>query len=60
MLRALTQPAALPIDVALARQHVKQDIDFDDVLLRGYIGAASNAAESQTERTLLATRWQLV
>lgn len=59
MLEPITTPAGLALDVTEARQHVKQDVDFDDVLLFGMIASATEAAESETERTLLARRWRL-
>lgn len=60
MLQILTQPAGLPIDIALARLQVNQDLTTDDALLRVAIQGASNFAESQIERALLATRFRLV
>lgn len=60
MLQVITPPSAKPIDIAEARQHVKQDITADDSLLGIYIGAAMNFAESETERALMATRFRLV
>lgn len=60
MLKLITAPTALPIAVEEARLHVKQDVTDDDPLLRIYIKAAAQAAESQTERTLLASRFCLV
>ena len=60
MLQTIIAPTALPIDVAEARLQVKQDITFEDLLFNVWIGAAAQFAESQTERTLLATRFRLV
>lgn len=60
MLQIVTLPTAQVLDIAEARLHVKQDISAEDSLLRIYIGAATQFAESQTERTLLATRYRLV
>lgn len=60
MLQVITPPNAKPVDLAEARQHVKQDITTDDPLLSIYIGAAVNFAESETERAIMATRFRLV
>lgn len=60
MLQIIQSPAGLPISVDEARLQVKQDITADDPLLRRAIGSAAQFAESQTERTLLATRFRLV
>lgn len=60
MLQTITLPTALPIAVEEARLQVRQDITADDPLLRRAIGSAGRFAESQTERTLLATRFRWV
>lgn len=59
-LKPILLPTALPLSVDLARLQVKQDITADDPLLKIAIVSAAAFAESQTERTLLATRFSLL
>lgn len=42
------------IELALVKQHLRIDHDYDDALLGSYIGAALSAFESFTNRTLVA------
>lgn len=59
-LKTLTAPFAAPIHVAEARLHVKQDIADDDAVLAVCIGAARDTAESETERALVSTKFELL
>lgn len=42
------------IELALVKQHLRIDHDYDDVLLGSYIGAALSAFETFTNRALIA------
>lgn len=59
-LQTLIAPAARPMDVVEARQHVRQDLTDDDASLRGLIAAATTFAQTECHRTLIATRYKLV
>ena len=59
-LQLISPPGALPMDVAEARHHVRQDADFDDVKLRGLLSAANAFAITNTHRAIVASVWQLV
>ena len=53
-------PAALPMSVIEARDHVRQDLTSDDAQLDAYIRAATEFAQGECQRTLIATRYRLV
>ena len=53
-------PAALPMSVIEARDHVRQDLSSDDAQLDSYIRAATEFAQAECQRTLIATRYRLV
>lgn len=58
-LSTLIPPAAMPLDVADARTHVRQDLTDDDATLLGCIRAARSFAQTECRRTLVATRYRL-
>lgn len=53
-------PAAAPLSVAEARNHVRQDVTTDDVLLDVYLRAAREFCQTYCRRTLVASRYKLV
>lgn len=53
-----TQPAGLPVELALVKQHCRISHDKEDTLLLGYIGAARDYFESHTNRTLICTTYK--
>lgn len=59
-LQTLIGPAARPIDVIEARQHVRQDLTVDDAVLDMAIRATTSYAQTECLRTLVATRYRLV
>lgn len=59
-LKLITPPTALPLNVADVRQHLKQDITDDDNLILLYLGAAVEFSQMQTQRQLVAARYQYV
>jgi uncharacterized phiE125 gp8 family phage protein len=59
-LTLLAAPGAPAMDVAEARMHVRQDGTFDDSILRGLVSAATSFAVTETQRALVAARYQLV
>jgi uncharacterized phiE125 gp8 family phage protein len=59
-LLTLIAPAAMPIDVAEARQHVRQDITDEDSRLRRSIMACTAWAQTETQRTFVAARLRMV
>lgn len=58
-LERIVQPAALPLDIAAARSQVRQDVSLDDADLDAYMRAARRFAETECNRTLIATRYRL-
>lgn len=58
-LERIVMPAALPMDVAAARSHVRQDSSADDADLDAFIRGARTFAETQCHRTLIATRYRM-
>ena len=58
-LSTIIPPAAMPLDVADARTHVRQDLTDDDATLLGCIRAARSFAQTECRRTLVATRYLL-
>lgn len=59
-LKLITPPTAQPLAVSDVRQHLKQDITDDDNLIALYLGAAVEFAQMQTQRQLVAARYQYV
>lgn len=59
-LQRIVEPAGLPISVLEARDHVRQDVTTDDVLLGLYLRAAVSFAEATCGRSLVASRYKLV
>ena len=59
-LQTLIGPAARPIDVIEARNHVRQDLTADDTVLDIAIRATTSFAQAECLRTLVATRYRLV
>jgi len=53
-------PAALPLSVIEARDYVRQDLTSDDAQLDACIRAATEFAQGECQRTLIATRYRLV
>lgn len=47
------------IELALVKQHLRVDHDYDDLLIGSYISAAQSAFEVFTNRTLIAAGEQL-
>lgn len=58
-LRLVSAPVAQPIDLAEARLHVRQDITDDDPHILQGIVTANEAAQVETQRSLVAARWKL-
>lgn len=58
-LQRIIQAAATPLNVAEARLHVRQVLTVDDAKLDASIRAVRDYAESQCNRTLVATRFRL-
>jgi uncharacterized phiE125 gp8 family phage protein len=56
----VTPPSSLPIDLSLAKQQCRVDIDADDVLIQAYINAAVEHVEAYTGRQLVTATWDLV
>ncbi len=61
-LQLLTPPAAEPITLLEAKQHLRVDVDVDDddALIGVLIAAARQAAETITGRQLVTACWKLV
>jgi uncharacterized phiE125 gp8 family phage protein len=59
-LKQIVAPYAPPLDVVEARLHVRQDIADDDAKLGILIRAARDFAETETQRAIVATRFQQV
>jgi uncharacterized phiE125 gp8 family phage protein len=52
-LRIKTQPAIEPVDVSLAKQHLRVDTDADDALISGMIVSARAMVEQWTGRAMI-------
>lgn len=59
-LQLVSRPLGLPIDVAEARNHVRQDAGVDDAKITALIRAMAAYSESECRRSILARRWSLV
>lgn len=53
MIEVVTDPAAEPVSVAEAKQHLRVDIDDDDALIASYVTAARQWCESFLRRALV-------
>lgn len=56
-LHRLSQPDDEPISLVETKQHLRQEIDDDDALIRGLISAAREAAEHICGRSLVTSTW---
>ena len=59
MLSLLAAPDSLPITLEEAKDHARVEVDADDALITGLIGAATNYAEWYTSRALMPQEWEL-
>jgi uncharacterized phiE125 gp8 family phage protein len=57
-LRLVTAPTAEPITLLEAKNHLRVDHSADDGLIEALIGAAREAIEAETSRSLLSTAWE--
>jgi uncharacterized phiE125 gp8 family phage protein len=60
MLSLVTPPTSEPIDLALARQQCRVDLNDDDDLISSYIVAARQFVEEYTGRQLITATWDLI
>jgi uncharacterized phiE125 gp8 family phage protein len=60
MLSLVTPPTSEPIDLALARQQCRVDLNDDDDLISSYIVAARQLVEEITGRQLITATWDLI
>lgn len=59
-LRQIAEPAAEPITLTEAKQHLRVDHPDDDALIAGLISAARIAAENICRRAFVTQKWELV
>lgn len=57
-LRLITPPTNPPIALDLARQHLRQDQDFDDAMIGIYLAAAAQSVQDMTGRALMPQVWE--
>ncbi|MDQ1078004.1 hypothetical protein [Pseudoroseomonas cervicalis] len=57
-LRLITPPTQRPIDLDIARQHLRQDSGADDVMIELYLAAAVQSVQDMTGRALLPQTWE--
>lgn len=55
----VTPPSALPLHVAEARLHIKQDETYDDLRIIGTIAAGADMVENECQATFVACRYKL-
>ena len=58
-LELVTAPAAEPILIAVAKAHLRVDVNDDDPLIVGLVAAATIEAENYTRRALITQTWDL-
>lgn len=56
--RRLSAPAVDPIELDIARQHLRQDSGADDIMIEVYLRAAVDSVERDTGRALISQRWE--
>lgn len=57
-LRLITPPTGDVVALDLARQHLRQDQDFDDAMISIYLAAAAQSVQDLTGRALLPQVWE--
>lgn len=58
-LKRISGPAAEPISLAEAKQHLRVDTDSDDSYIASLITASREYCEDYLDRTLIHTQWQM-
>lgn len=58
MLSLVTPPAFAAVSIETAKAHTRIDHDAEDVLVRGYLDAATEHAENFTRRALVEQEWE--
>lgn len=59
-LQPVTEPTAEPIHLDEAKKHVRETTTSQDSVITSLIAGARQDAETETQRSLIATRWKLV
>lgn len=58
-LRIVTQPVCEPVSLDLMKQHLRVDIDDDDILITAYMQAAREWCESYTNRSFIKKTYEM-
>lgn len=58
-LKLITAPSTFPVTLAEAKLHCRIDTNADDALVTSLITAATDMAEQQTGRAIMAQTWEL-
>lgn len=58
-LKRTVEPTLLPVDLETFKRHIRVDHDHEDDLIEGYIRAATEKFETDTERALMPQTWLL-
>lgn len=57
-LRQVKAATDLPLDLDIARQHLRQDQEADDLMIELYLAAAVESVEQMTGRALMPQTWE--
>lgn len=60
ILSLLTPPGTSPVTLDEVKAQARVEVDDDDVLLQGFIDAATQYAERETQRAFIEQQWEMI